>query len=86
PVESDEILDDELLTFPQLNVATTGEILNRAQIAYWQDLQFRVKGEKVGLKGSLHKHFEGSTNYRDFHLNGFYLHNLLAVSLKLHIF
>lgn len=68
PVKADEILNNDRLTFPLSNVATTGEIMNRSQVAHWQELQFVVRGEKVSLKGSLHKHFEGGTNYRDFHL------------------
>jgi hypothetical protein len=68
PVPQDKILKDDRLTFPLSNVATTGEIMNRSQVAHWQELQFVVRGEKVSLKGSLHKHFEGGTNYRDFHL------------------
>ena len=42
--------------------------MNRAQVAHWQGYQFIVRGEKVSFKGSPHKHFEGGTNYRDFHL------------------
>ncbi|MBW6535963.1 MAG: hypothetical protein K0B11_13230 [Mariniphaga sp.] len=67
-VKANKILKDDRLTFPLSNVATTGEIMNRSQVAHWQELQFVVRGEKVSLKGSLHKHFEGGTNYRDFHL------------------
>ncbi|MBT7463647.1 MAG: hypothetical protein HN686_06680 [Bacteroidetes bacterium] len=68
PVEVDEILNNHALTFPLSNVATTGEILNRSQIAFWNDMQIKVKGEKVSLKGSLHKCHEGGTNHRDFSL------------------
>ncbi len=68
PVKADEILNNDRLTFPLSNVATTGEIMNRSQAAHWQELQFVVRGKKVSLRGSLHKHFEGGTNYRDFHL------------------
>ncbi len=68
PVKTVEILNNDRLTFPLSNVATTGEIMNRSQVAHWQELQFVVRGNKVSLKGSLHKHFEGGTNYRDFHL------------------
>lgn len=68
PVSAEKVLNNDLLTFPLSNVATTGEILNRSQVAHLQELQFVVRGEKVSLKGSLHKHFQGGTNYRDFHL------------------
>ena len=68
PLQAGKILNNDLLTFPLSNVATTGEIMNRSQVAHWQELRFVVKNEKVSLKGSLHKHFEGGTNYRNFHL------------------
>jgi len=68
PVSPAEILANDRLTFPLSNVATTGEMINRSQVAHWQELQFVVKGEKVGLKGSLHKHKEGGTNYKDYFL------------------
>jgi hypothetical protein len=68
PVSPAEILANDRLTFPLSNVATTGEIMNRAQVAHWQELQFIVRGNKVSLKGSLHKHKEGGTNYKDYFL------------------
>jgi hypothetical protein len=68
PVSPAEILANDRLTFPLSNVATTGELLNRSQVAHFKELQFVVRGEKVNLKGSLHKHFEGGTNHRDFFL------------------
>ncbi|SHJ17016.1 hypothetical protein SAMN05444280_11278 [Tangfeifania diversioriginum] len=69
PVPADEILNNDRLTFPLSNVATTGEMMNRAQVAHWKELKFVVKGEKVSMKGSPHKHKEGGSNYRDFYLN-----------------
>ena len=69
PVPAKKVMNNSLLTFPLSNVATTGEILDRAQIAHFGNLQIIVKGEKVGLKGSIHKYHEGGTNYRDFDLS-----------------
>jgi len=68
PLLAEKVLINNLLTFPLSNVATTGEMLNRVQIAHYNDLKISIKGEKVGLRGSLHKYHEGGTNYRDFDL------------------
>ena len=68
PTDVEEILSNQLLTFPMSNVATTGEILNRSQVAHHKNLQFKVRSENVSLAGSLHIHFEGGTNHRDFGL------------------
>jgi hypothetical protein len=69
PVKPEKLLNNCLLTFPLSNVANTGEVLNRAQIAYYNGLQFIVKGENSGLKGSLHKYWHNLTNWQDFYLN-----------------
>lgn len=66
PVSVRKILAHEQLTFPMSNVATTGEMLNRAQVAHHGMMDFVVKGGYVKLKGSLHKHAQGGTNYKDF--------------------
>ena len=66
PVSVGEILANELLTFPLSNVATTGEILNRAQVAHYGNMDFVVKGAYVKLKGSYQKHAQRGTNYQDF--------------------
>lgn len=68
PVEAKKVLNNDLLTFPLSNIATTGEVLNRSQIANFRGMQVIVRGSNVGLKGSLHKYFEGGTNYKDFSL------------------
>ena len=66
PVPAGQILAHELLTFPLSNVATTGEMLNRAQVAHYGSMVFAVRGENVKLKGSYHKHAEDGKNYSDF--------------------
>ncbi|MBP7507252.1 MAG: hypothetical protein KA807_05500 [Prolixibacteraceae bacterium] len=66
PVSVREILAHEKLTFPMSNVATTGEILNRSQVAHYGKMEFVVKGRYVKLRGSLHEHAQGGTNYNDF--------------------
>jgi len=66
PVSVGRILSHELLTFSMSNVATTGEILNRAQVARYGNMEFVVKGGNVKLKGSYHKHANGGKNYSDF--------------------
>jgi len=69
PVKAEKVLDSHLLTFPLSNIATTGEVLNRAQIAHYKGLQIIVRNGKVGLKGSLHKYRQGGKNYEDFSLD-----------------
>ena len=65
-----KILNKDCLTFPLSNIATTGEVLNRWQVAQYNGLTFKVKGNNVRLEFSPHKYFEGGkTNFRDFHLN-----------------
>jgi len=66
PVSVEKILSYEQLTFPLSNVATTGELLNRAQVAHYGKMEIVVKGGYVKLKGSYHKHDQGGTNYKDF--------------------
>lgn len=66
PVSAREILAHEQLTFPHSNVATTGELLNRAQVAHYGKMDLVVKGGHVKLKGSYHKHAQGGTNHKDF--------------------
>lgn len=69
PVTSDAVLANEHLTFTHSNVTTEGEIINRAQVAHFEEMDVIVKGKSVRLKGSLHKLFEGGTNHRDFSIN-----------------
>ena len=66
PAPYKEILEHEQLTFPMSNVANTGEMLNRAQVAHYGAMEFVVKGGYVKLKGSYHKHAQNGTNYQDF--------------------
>lgn len=68
PLAAEKVLSNERLTFPYSNIATTGEVLNRAQVAHFRQMQFVVRGENVSMKGSLHKYFEGGTNFGDFTL------------------
>lgn len=66
PVSFKEILSHPKLTFTHSNVATTGEVINRAQVAQYGSMDFVVKGGNVKLKGSYHKHAQGGTNHKDF--------------------
>ena len=66
PVSVEKMLSHERLTFPLSNVATTGELLNRAQVAHYGKMEIVVKGRYIKLKGSYHKHDQGGTNYKDF--------------------
>lgn len=66
PVSVRKILAHEQLTFPMSNVATTGEMLDRAQVAHYGMMEFVVKGGYAKLKGSYHKHAQGGTNHKDF--------------------
>jgi hypothetical protein len=69
-VDVENLLNNARLTFPLSNIATTGEELNRWQVAFYRGLTFKVKGKIVKLEFSPHKYFEGGkTNFRDFHLN-----------------
>ncbi len=69
-VDAENLLNNERLTFPLSNVATTGEVLNRWQVSQYRGLTFKVKGNNVRLQFSPHKFFEGGeTNFRDFHFN-----------------
>jgi hypothetical protein len=49
-VNVEKLLNNERLTFPLSNIATTGEVLNRAQVAHYEKLQFVIKGENSALK------------------------------------
>ena len=70
PVDAEKVLNNDLLTFPLSNVATTGEVLNRPQTAEYRGLKISVRpGGQVSLRGSLHKCWEDGTNYKDFTLN-----------------
>jgi hypothetical protein len=70
PVDVENLLNNERLTFPLSNVATTGEVLNRWQPAKYRGLTFKVKGNNARLQFSPHKYFEGGeTNFRDFNIN-----------------
>jgi len=66
PVSVEQILSHEQLMFPLSNVATTGELLNRAQVAHYGMMELVVKGGYVKLKGSYHKHAQGGINHKDF--------------------
>ena len=66
PVSSGTILANKQLTFPLSNVATTGELLNRAQVAHYGEMEVVVRGGNVKLRGSYHKHAQGGTNHGDF--------------------
>ncbi len=55
PVPPQLLLNNGLLTFTLSNIAITGEILDKPQIAYCQSMQFKIRGNYSGLKGSLHK-------------------------------
>jgi len=66
PVTPEKLLNNGLLTFPLSNVATTGEVLNRWQVAYFNTLAFKTKGNNSRLTGSLHKHKQGGKNWQDF--------------------
>ncbi len=68
-VNAKKLLNNERLTFPLSIIEKTGEVLNRAQIAYYNGLQFIVKGENSALKGSLHKYWYNGTNWQDFYLS-----------------
>ena len=69
PVTAEKVLNNDLLTFPLSNVATTGEVLNRPQTAEYRGLKLSIRpGGEVSLRGSLHKYHEGGTNYDDFSL------------------
>lgn len=70
PVEVEMILNNDLLTFPLSNIATTGEILRRPQTAEYKGMKISIRpGGIVSIRGSLHKLREGGTNYKDFTLN-----------------
>lgn len=68
-IEAETVLNNELLIFPLSNVATTGEILKRAQKARFRgmDVSIHPTGE-IKLSGSLHKYWEGGTNFNDYSL------------------
>ena len=65
PVAYTDILAHEQLTFPMSNVATTGEMLNRAQVAHYGMMECVAKGGHTKLKGSYHKHAQSGTNHME---------------------
>ena len=69
PVSFGEILSNECLTFTHSNVSTNGELLNRAQVAHFGNMDFVIKGGYVKLKGSYQKYAQKGTNYLDFSLS-----------------
>jgi len=68
PVLPEKLLNNELLTFTLSNISTNGEVLNRAQIAHFQTLTFKIKGNNSRLSGSLHKYRYEGKNWQDFNL------------------
>ena len=69
-VNAEKLLNNDRLTFPLSNIATTGEFLNRWQVAQYKGLTFKIKGENVRLEFSPHKYFEGGkTNFQVIYLN-----------------
>ena len=69
PVMPEKLKNNCLLTFPLSNIGHTGEVLNKPQREYYNGLEFVVKGENSGLKGSLHKYWQGGQNWQDFNIN-----------------
>jgi len=68
PVTPEKLLNNGLLTFPHSNVSTAGELLDRWQVAHYNTLTFKIKGENSKLLFSPHKHKQGGTNWQDFNL------------------
>jgi hypothetical protein len=68
PVMPEKLLNNGLLTFPQSNVSTEGEALNRWQIAHFKSLEIGIKGNNSKLSGSLHKYKQDGKNWQDFNL------------------
>lgn len=68
PVLPEKLLNNDLLTFPQSNVSTEGEALNRWQIAHFKSLKLGIKGNYSKLSGSLHKYRFDGKNWQDFDL------------------
>lgn len=68
PVLPEKLLNNEHLTFPLSNVSNDGEVLNRPQIAHFQTLTFKIKGNNSKLSGSLHKYRYEGKNWPDFNL------------------
>jgi hypothetical protein len=69
PVMPEKLLNNGLLMFPQSNVSTEGETLNRWQIAYYKSLEIGIKGNNSKLSGSLHKYRYDGKNWQDFNLS-----------------
>jgi len=68
PVIPEKLLNNGLLTFPLSNVATTGEVLDRWQVAHFNTLTFKIKGNNSKLFGSPHKYRQGGENWQDYNL------------------
>lgn len=68
PVLPEKLLNNGLLTFPQSNVSTEGEVLNRWQIAHFKSLELGIKGNNSRLSGSIHKYRYEGKNWQDFNL------------------
>lgn len=66
PVMPEKLLNNGLLTFPLSNVAATGEVLNRWQVAHFNTLTFKIKGNNSRFEGSPHKYRQGGKNWQDF--------------------
>lgn len=73
PVLPQKLLKNDLLIFPQSNVSTEGEVLNRWQIAHFKSLEIGIKCNNKGnyskLSGSLHKYKQDGKNWQDFNLS-----------------
>lgn len=68
PVIPEKLLNNPLLIFTHSNISTEGELLDRWQIANYNSLTFKIKGNNSKLVGSLHKYRQGGKNWKDFKL------------------
>lgn len=64
----ENLLNNNLLTFPQSNVSQWGEALDRWRIAHFKSLEIGIKRNKSKLSGSLHKYRYDGQNWKDFNL------------------
>ena len=74
PVLPENIEKNHILDFPLSNVSTSGELLNRTQVAKYKSLDFLIRNKEfngmphryIGLKGSPHKYDQEGKNFLDF--------------------